>query len=143
GYKTGGREKGTQNKFSKRIRDALIPVLEGEILYLSQTITDFSDSERVSILFKILDFTISKPKPRYFDFDVEESKNPELSILSEDELRTMARIQEIVNIYNDALEQKEAGEDWRSFVAESNSYGLRDGDKARIQKYLAKGIPKK
>jgi len=59
-HKTGGRTKGTPNKLTANIRQALEPIIEAEIERLPQTLEAMEPKERANVLSKLLPYVAPK-----------------------------------------------------------------------------------
>ena len=60
--KTGGRQKGTQNKVTKDLKPILQTLLQKELKNLPQLITQLEPKERVDAITKLLPYIIPKMK---------------------------------------------------------------------------------
>ena len=58
--KTGGRKKGSQNKYTYETKDVLSKVVNHELNYLNESLKNMSDSERANIVIRLLPYVVSK-----------------------------------------------------------------------------------
>ncbi len=65
--KTGGRQAGTPNKFTKEIRDILKSVYEQELENIPKYLKDLSSKERLDFLLKITPYVL--PQVNKIDMD--------------------------------------------------------------------------
>ena len=63
GKKFGGRRKGTPNRLSKELRDALKALVDHELENLSDHLESLTPKERVEVLLKLLPFVLPKINP--------------------------------------------------------------------------------
>jgi hypothetical protein len=61
--KTGGREKGTPNKLTREIRDALKATLANEFERIPELLNELSSEKRLEYLIKLLPFVLPKVQP--------------------------------------------------------------------------------
>jgi hypothetical protein len=60
GQKTGGRTKGTPNKVTGELRDALKVIIAGELDTLADTLAQLPPKERLDILLRLMPFALPK-----------------------------------------------------------------------------------
>ncbi|MDA8589269.1 hypothetical protein N9L00_03535 [Flavobacteriaceae bacterium] len=65
GYKTGGRQQGTPNKVSARIKDRLGDIIE--LTLDSIDVNEFSEVEKIKLLQALCHYVIPKQKQVYND----------------------------------------------------------------------------
>lgn len=74
GHKTGGREKGTPNQFTKEIRDRINSILDIHFTSesLEQDLKQLDPEKRLSVLIKLLEYST----PKLQSIQLEEVKEP-------------------------------------------------------------------
>jgi len=60
GYKSGGRKKGTPNKLTKELREALKDVIFNELENIESNLEKLEPKDRVELLIKLMPFVIPK-----------------------------------------------------------------------------------
>jgi hypothetical protein len=70
GFKTGGREAGTPNKVTQRLREVLADTLREELEDLPQKLSQLETKERLEIIVKLLPYVL--PKSESISMELEE-----------------------------------------------------------------------
>ena len=60
GFKTGGREVGTQNKITSELRKTLKHIVDDELQILQNNINELEPKQRIDLLIKLLPYVMPK-----------------------------------------------------------------------------------
>jgi len=60
GFKTGGREAGTQNKITSELRKTLKHIVDDELQILQNNINELEPKQRIDLLIKLLPYVMPK-----------------------------------------------------------------------------------
>jgi len=63
GKKFGGRQKGTPNKISARLREVLSSILEGEIEKIPDYLNELKPRERLEVIIKLIPYVVPRVEP--------------------------------------------------------------------------------
>lgn len=74
GFKTGGRQRGTENRVTKDIRLVLKDVVEHELGQLSKNLKELSPKDRLDVVTKLLPYVM--PKAEAASVPSQESESP-------------------------------------------------------------------
>lgn len=84
GYKTGGRQKGTPNKATASIRQALEPIVEEEIERLSDLLDQLDPKDRALLITKLLPYVA--PKLQSIEITEPEEPGKDISNMTGDQV---------------------------------------------------------